>query len=204
MKENAKTYISYRLSKLVKDIPELQVSYKYDPIEYDHMIKVRPLEAYNTNELYKVHEEDLLFDFIDKFPDENLMFLSEGEWLEIDDFDEIFSGELFLLNELANRTFNNSLCHIKDIWIESFSKVEEDLLELPSGVLTDWLDMQKLEFCVQGAIDIKHSSTKQKIGDIHSDFMDLSNTYGRSNDQTCCFEDDVDNCRCENNYALAA
>ena len=52
MKEDAKTYIISKISKIIEDIPTLKILYKNDNFNREHLIKVVPLDVFNRNQEY--------------------------------------------------------------------------------------------------------------------------------------------------------
>lgn len=134
MKEDAKTFIISRLSKIVEDITELRILYKFDVYSREHLIKVLPSSEFKRNSNYHRFEEELLFEFIEKFPFDNLVFLTEGDWIDINQHDLEFIGSRYLINSIVwklkdvyNPTFNDNK-------LFSFTNISEDFVNM-SGIL---------------------------------------------------------------------
>jgi hypothetical protein len=69
---SARIYLDSKVKELVIRFPEVRVRYDYHLLSSTHTIEIVPNELYNFNEVYKIWEEELLFEFIDLFPDESL------------------------------------------------------------------------------------------------------------------------------------
>ncbi|MGD2035227.1 MAG: hypothetical protein PVF73_09245, partial [Bacteroidales bacterium] len=126
--ESAKTYILSELTKIVKNIPKLKIEYKYDAITHEHLIKIFPLNEYNNNKLYKIAEENLLFDFIEKYPSEGIVFFSEKEWIDIKNPDEIFEGiEYFNEDEFIFLAIQDTF-NFEHNDLFNFNKIQDDFI----------------------------------------------------------------------------
>ncbi len=130
MKEDARTYILSKLTKIVKDISELRILYKYDPFSKEHLIKVLPINEYKNNQSYNKFEEEFLFDFISKYPYDSLVFLSDDEWIDIDKPDEIFEGanyfeesNLLMKSDIIFTNFQNNE-------LLEFTNIDDDIFNL--------------------------------------------------------------------------
>jgi hypothetical protein len=153
--ENAKTYLFSKLSEIVEIVPELRIEYKNDDLTLEHLIKVMPFSEYNSNKLYHKMEEELLFDFISKYPNDSLVFLSENDWINFSNYEKAFEGysysffkiyvKLPEINVISNNLF-------------SISDFKDDLINV-SGILEDFnskiivnnmpcFDKENIEFTV--------------------------------------------------------
>ena len=73
-----KTYIIKMMDELVKTFPTIKVKYIADKFGDSHIIEVTPETVYNDNKKYSEYESNLIFDFIYKFPNEEIVFVTEG------------------------------------------------------------------------------------------------------------------------------
>ena len=78
-------YIKVHLKGIVNKFPQISFSYQYDKIENLHIIQVRPLEQYETNQEYKEAEGDLTFEFDNLFFPESLVFVSDESLIQVDE-----------------------------------------------------------------------------------------------------------------------
>lgn len=130
MKGDAKTFIISQLAKVVEDISELKILYKFDVYSREHLIKVLPSYEYRSNSNYHKFEEELLFEFIEKFPFDNLVFLTEGDWIDINHHDLEFVGShyfnksiIWKLKDGYNPTFNDNK-------LFAFTNINEDIVNM--------------------------------------------------------------------------
>ncbi len=202
MKENAKTFIISKLSQLVIDISELRILYKFDAFNKDHLIKVLPKNEYQKNTNYHEFEEVLIFDFIDKYPYDNLVFLSEDDSIDIENYDEEFLGKEYELKNIISKLketivpefYVNELFSVSDIKDDMFniSEILESYsnfkLEFPQPIIKDY--SIKDEYF--GLIEVSDSCI----------FNEKDPSYVHENEMSNSIEDDP-SCDCDN-FALAA
>jgi hypothetical protein len=74
---NSKEYLTEKLSKISEIFAHLSFRYQFDSIDQTHIIEVKPLEDFNTNESYVDYEAELTFAFDQQFFPESVMFVSE-------------------------------------------------------------------------------------------------------------------------------
>jgi hypothetical protein len=130
MKEDARTFIISRLSKLVEDITELRILYKFDVYSREHLIKVLPSEEFKSNSNYHRLEEILLFEFIEKFPLDNLVFLTEGDWIDIKQHEIEFVGSLYSINGIVSKLKNGYNPVFNDNKLFAFNNLNEDFVNM--------------------------------------------------------------------------
>ena len=164
--ENAKTYILSKLSHITKSVPELKILYKYDFLTRDHLIKVLPLDEYKNNEEYHTLEEELLFSFIEKFPNDSLVFLSEGDWIDIESPDEVFTGWFYdRWNEnyiSFFESFNDVEFNIHSSFI--ISDIDDDQLDMYQ-VINNYSNLGIFDCSIEGnVININKSTPEIFIG----------------------------------------
>tara|TARA_R110002050_G_scaffold300768_1_gene472372 strand:+ start:4108 stop:4728 length:621 start_codon:yes stop_codon:yes gene_type:complete len=138
MKEQAKTYITSRLADLVNTLPVMKILYKYDSLSKEHLVKVLPINEYRENTTYQLVEEDILFDFIKKFPFDNLVFLSDNDWIDINEPDEIFEGSKYSFSSNAELFENNTEVHFLSNELFSFSAIDDNFLSFSEGVFENY------------------------------------------------------------------
>jgi len=200
MKVNAKTYITSKLSEIVKSISEIKILYKFDSFTNEHLVKILPRSEYEYNDQYQDFEENLIFDFIAKFPHESLVFLTEGEWIDIDKPDEIFQGvnyfeesNLLIKSEIQfTNILNNELFEI--------SNVDDDLFDLEK-IIDSYnifnLDAIQPLIAVETPIQLNPYFYQLQDNTVHCIFNQNFEKSYNDNHPT------LSNCGC-NNYALAA
>jgi hypothetical protein len=92
--KNAKEFIISELSKMYKSIDNLELRYQNIENEGLHMVEIMPQSIFDSNKDYINLEMDLKDLFIDTFPLEELMFISQNSLTKIDspDFELIRSS----------------------------------------------------------------------------------------------------------------
>lgn len=137
--ENAKTYVLSRLQQLVDTIPELKVMYKYDGNEQDHLVKVLPFSEFEDNSTFHDLESEILFDFIEKYPHDNLVFISEGECIDMLHADEVLVGDVYYVEMLKKYLDKETSFQEINFNLFNFQDSNDDLLEIEDGVLGEWI-----------------------------------------------------------------
>jgi hypothetical protein len=89
---SARAYLESKVNELVVKFPEVRVRYDYHLLSSTHTLEIVPNELYNFNEAYKIWEEDLLFEFIDLFPDESISIVTDDSLLGLEKFEVEFVG----------------------------------------------------------------------------------------------------------------
>ena len=79
----SKEYLRNRLNEISNVFPELILRYQFNENTETHIIEVKPLEIYQTNDEYIKCEAELLFDFENEFFPETLLFVSEDSLTQL-------------------------------------------------------------------------------------------------------------------------
>jgi hypothetical protein len=186
--ENARTYLVSKLSEVVKDISTLKILYKVDPLSREHLIKVLPLVEFSNSKAYQAIEEELLFDFINKFPNDGLVFLSEDEWIDINNPDYIFEGISYFEESKLLKTKDFCDVNFIDNELFSFTKIEDDILNL-SEIISSYSEIKIDE--ILPAINIT---------ELFQEYYEQKNTS-----ENCHFNESAENIKiCNNNNHIVA
>ena len=73
----AKEYIIEKLNSLSEKVPNACIRYEHEEDTSSHIIEITPREIYNSNEDYISWESALYDEFVDKYPFENICFISD-------------------------------------------------------------------------------------------------------------------------------
>lgn len=92
---NPKDFIIRRLNELRNFFPELSFKYKFNQHTSTHIIDVRPLECFSSNQDYIKSEADFSYEFDNLFYPETILFISKDSLTEIKDPDFVFSANQF-------------------------------------------------------------------------------------------------------------
>ncbi|MCK9204685.1 MAG: hypothetical protein M0P58_09675 [Bacteroidales bacterium] len=79
----SKEYLIEKISRIAEIFSHLSFRYQYDIIDQTHIVEVKPLEDFNSNEDYATYEADLTFSFDQKFFPESVMFVSEDSLTKV-------------------------------------------------------------------------------------------------------------------------
>lgn len=72
---NSKAFIERKLGYLVEIFPHIKCM--YDRQENSHIIEIKPTELFLTDKIYLDIEHKIYSEFLNKFPNEGLSFISE-------------------------------------------------------------------------------------------------------------------------------
>ena len=81
---SSKQYIIKKIDEIVSGFKNVQVFYQYDNDESTHYIKIIPAGIYNSDKEYIDYENKFILDFISKFPNEEIVFLTENDIIDIE------------------------------------------------------------------------------------------------------------------------
>lgn len=90
----AREFIAEKLRKLHAEFPQIRIRYEYRFCTGSHIIEVKPLRFFENDEAYGDEEESIWDEFEALFPQEHILFISEGFLTEIEHADlELGYGE---------------------------------------------------------------------------------------------------------------
>lgn len=112
--ENSIKFIENKLSELYDIFKDIKIRYEYRANTYSHLIEIIPLSIFEQNEEYIKLESKIENEFESAFPNENIVFISEGSLSEI-------NNPEFTLGYEAIK-FDNEVLNI-DFIIEGFSEI---------------------------------------------------------------------------------
>ena len=108
-------FIINSLNGLVMEFPYVRARYENHLLSNAHFVEVVPNEVYRLNEEYQKWEEKVTFQFIEKFPSENLCFISDDAIVGIGNIDYEAKGELFELDLYYSGGNFNTAIEVKTI-----------------------------------------------------------------------------------------
>ena len=88
-------FIVKELELVVLDFPKTRVRYEDDKMAQTHFIEIVPNEIYKSDENYIKWERDLSQRFVEKFPCENICFISDDAIVGLDEVHHEFYGSEF-------------------------------------------------------------------------------------------------------------
>lgn len=101
----SKNFVHEELKQFVKRFAATCVRYEYDPHALVHMVEVLPSKVYHTDKEYIAWENDIYNRFVNKFPCENICFISEDSLVKVKQPDfELFGDEFFYTSKEKSRT----------------------------------------------------------------------------------------------------
>jgi len=79
----SKEYLRNKLNEISSIFPELIFRYQFNENTETHIIEVKPLEAYQTNNVYIKYEAELMFNFENEFYPQTILFVSDDSLTQI-------------------------------------------------------------------------------------------------------------------------
>lgn len=92
----AADFVKSKIDSLVSTIPFIKCSYEFDQDAIVHLIKVEPLNVYKSNEKYLELESEIIFDFIEQYPYENICFVSNSSLVSVNNPSYVKCGNSFV------------------------------------------------------------------------------------------------------------
>jgi len=105
---NARDFIENKLQHLIESFPQMKVSYEFDNLSNSHFIEVLPSSEFRENPKYSEYETNLIIDFISKFPNDDIVFVTKNDLIEIENPSFVKKGNLFD-KKPSNIWSNNSI-----------------------------------------------------------------------------------------------
>ncbi|MEA3446911.1 MAG: hypothetical protein U9Q98_00455 [Bacteroidota bacterium] len=112
----SKKFIKEKLEQLFAQFNDIKIQYEYRANTYSHIIEVTPLEFFKEDERYLILEAELEEEFESLFPNENIVFISEGSLSEIKSAEFELGGKSI--------TFHNEVTNIDFIVVEFSESVD--------------------------------------------------------------------------------
>jgi len=91
-------YIKNKLSQILSQFPEISCKYEFDAFSASHLIELKPSEIYFSNHSFKEKEIELLSEFIELYPFENITFITD---------DDLYKIESPIFEKQSQVSFNN-------------------------------------------------------------------------------------------------
>jgi hypothetical protein len=102
----AKEFIENKLNYLYHKFNDIKIRYEYRVNTSSHLIEIIPLSFFEKDMEYMVVESEIEDEFETKFPNENILFISEGSLSEIINPDLLFGyNEIKFDNDRFNMDF---------------------------------------------------------------------------------------------------
>ncbi len=151
-------YIKDRLSQILDEFPEVGCKYEFDEFSFSHIIEISPSDFYLSNKNFKKIEFELLKDFIDKFPYENITFITEEDFYRIENpifekqpqfsfsnippFEFLLKQNFILSPDYLNIILNSNMVLSNDI-ISSLKDFETSWISPSANIVIQPLKPQK-------------------------------------------------------------
>ncbi len=88
-------FIKDKLKNLIYNFPQMKVSYVFDVLSNSHIIEVLPSEEFKRNVEYSKYETQLILEFITKYPNEDIVFVTENDLIEVTKTSFVKKGVLY-------------------------------------------------------------------------------------------------------------
>jgi len=123
-----KDYIVSELESFIKVFPKVRVRYEYDEMAIVHTIEVLPNEIYHLDEEYLEWERRMFHSFIDRYPTENIGFITDDALVGIENPIFIKKGlDYDLFSSIkAIVTFNNDIIIVEGVTAEKVNVITFD------------------------------------------------------------------------------
>ena len=143
---NAQEYIIKGLNVLIDGFPQLKVEYELDESTNSHFIEVLPKEEFQLNERYANFEANLIFNFIERFPFEEITFISKGDIYEIKNPVFVKEGFLYDLKVYIDQFSPVEFCNDSEINIEAFKlSFNDSYIEIFEESFSNYINLNSNE-----------------------------------------------------------
>lgn len=107
-------FLETKLNELYAKFSDVKIRYEYRANTYSHLIEIIPLSFFEGNEEYISLEANIEDEFEASFPNENIVFISEGSLSEINNPDLKLGYDVI--------KYNNEVLNI-DFIVDGFSEI---------------------------------------------------------------------------------
>lgn len=112
---NSVEFLKNKIKVLVEDIPYIQCRYEVDEFSQSHYVEVTPSDVYRKDKRFIEGENKVSIEFIEKYPFENLTFLSSGDIFEVEHPILTCKGKDFVqIEEFSYLDYSSSINEYKD------------------------------------------------------------------------------------------
>ncbi|MCK9452686.1 MAG: hypothetical protein M0Q90_13415 [Bacteroidales bacterium] len=152
-------FIENSLQYLVKCFPQMKASYEFDDFSNSHFIEVLPSTEFRENLEYSKYETNLIIDFISKFPNEDIVFVTKNDLIAVENPSLVKKGVLFDKRPLfwnSNIWFNDSMLEFNlkfktfpDNNIKSIDMVSTGFVSFKSGSIIAPLKEEPVDLTIK-------------------------------------------------------
>ena len=96
-------FIKEQLDELINTLPYIKCSYKYDEFDNTHIIKIEPYVFFEKDNQYIELERQIIDDFINRYPYEGIVFISENDIIDMSQTIFEVAGTLYIPPYSYNR-----------------------------------------------------------------------------------------------------
>lgn len=106
---NAKDFLKTKLKTIFLELDDIEIAYEYRIATATHIVEVKPIELFYSDK-YVDMEISLDEEFRQKFPNEELLFITEDSLTELRNPDFVYSVKLnFTLTDSVENVFKSAL-----------------------------------------------------------------------------------------------
>jgi len=98
-------FLKSELSAFIQQFPKTRVRLEIDTDSKSHYVEIVPNEVYNLDSNYIAWESEIFDSFIEKFPDENIYFISDDALVGLDRIDFELIGNAYISILTINPNF---------------------------------------------------------------------------------------------------
>jgi hypothetical protein len=154
-------FVKSELSAFIHQFPKTRVRLEIDTDSKSHYVEIVPNEVYNLDSNYIVWESEVFDNFIEKFPDENIYFISDDALVGLDRIDFELIGIAYKSILSINNEFVQNINQIVN-WI--------NIKNLPvfSGLSTYRYDTEIISGSFGSSISSSYQNTITELNDFSS------------------------------------
>lgn len=93
---NSKEYIRKELKNIIEVFKNIKLLYEYDELCKIHTVKILPNDFTELNDKFAEFQYSLIEYFMDKYPNESVLFITNDSPIKINNPEFTFIGELYL------------------------------------------------------------------------------------------------------------
>jgi len=92
----SKEYLRTKLNEVSNIFPELTFMYQFNGNTRTHIVEVKPLDDYQSNDSYAICEAELIYAFEKEFFPETVLFVSEESLTQVTEPEFVIRKQIFV------------------------------------------------------------------------------------------------------------
>jgi hypothetical protein len=170
IENTAREFIRHSLDKFIVLFPQTRVRYEYDELSNIHTVEIVPNNVYHLDEVYIAWENNFTDKFIEKFPNQNICFLSDDALAGLESIHYELIGSKYedLISFIDSLIFNNP-----EIFINTNLSFEFDVISTNQ----ETINSENIQFEKYFSSTTKSANSVKSVNPQIIENVEINNNY---------------------------